>query len=86
MFHFNSQYQLVASEDYTTFELPGVEKQKELEELESQPIREHNDFYTLEDIIISDEKVIDKEVNLLFTIREVIWQIINLTKFYKIDL
>ncbi len=41
-----------------------------LEGLESQPIREHNDFYTIEDVLASEDSIIEKDVNLLFGIRE----------------
>lgn len=40
------------------------------ERLESLPIREHNDFYPLEDILASQENV-GKDVNLLFAIRQI---------------
>ena len=47
------------------------EQKKKLEDLENMVIREHNDFYTIEDLLTSEENVLEKEVNLLFAIRDV---------------
>jgi hypothetical protein len=35
-------------------------------------IRDYNDYYTLEDVEITEQSQIGKEVNLLFVIREVV--------------
>jgi meiosis-specific with OB domain-containing protein len=43
----------------------------EFEKIKNMPIREHNDYYTLEDVTIGGDNLINKDINLLFGIKEV---------------
>ena len=61
-------YHLNVSENYGLFE--KVEQRDDLEQLTCLPIRDHNDFYTIEDILSSEEND-QKDVNLLFIVREI---------------
>ena len=67
---FHSPFQLVVNEGHGSIEILHERNHSKYAELIPMPIREHNDFYTLEDIIAADKNAIDKEVNLLFLIRE----------------
>lgn len=63
-----SPYNLTVSENFGVFET--IEQRDDLDQLASLPIRDHNDFYTLEDILSSNEND-QKDVNLLFIVREI---------------
>ena len=49
-----------------------INDRTDLIELRTIPIRDHNDYYKLNEIIFDEKNKINKEVNLLFTIRKVI--------------
>jgi len=82
-----SQYQLQVNEGQCNIEECSNSSDKEIkikiEALESQPIREHNDFYTIEDVIASEDSIIGKDVNLLFGIREIGEVSTGITKYGK---
>lgn len=66
-----SNFQLTVNESISSIELLDESKRPDLVSLKSVPIRDHNDFYFLEDIVADEKNKIDKEVNLLFCVREV---------------
>lgn len=63
-----SQYQLSISEGKSFIDVLSSDK---FDDLVSVPIREHNDYYTFEDIFISDQDIIERDVNICCIIREI---------------
>ena len=68
------------NENISTIEV--LNNNAEYDHLLTIPIRDHNDYFTLEDVFLSNANLIDKDINLLFLIREVIL----LKPLYKNDL
>ena len=56
---------------YLIFYFIDVLSSDKFDDLVSVPIREHNDYYTFEDIFISDQDIIERDVNICCIIREV---------------
>jgi hypothetical protein len=47
------------------------DESEEFDGIRVLPIREHNDYFKLEDLFASKERVLNTHVNLLFAVREV---------------
>jgi hypothetical protein len=70
---FSSNYTINVNESQNAIEIISDESiTKEYDHLKNIPVRDHNDFYTLEDLNLANyEEISTKDVNLLFVIREV---------------
>lgn len=66
-----SQFSLVVNEPIGFVELLDESFRPDLVQLKSVPIRDHNDFYSLEDIVSDEKNKINQDANILFCIREV---------------
>ena len=55
----------------SSIEILGDEHEINFKHLYNIPLRDHDDFYTLEDIDYAQKHVETKDINLLFVIREV---------------
>lgn len=67
----SSQFNLILSEPTGDFELVDESLRPDLACLKNIPIRDHNDFYYIEDIILDEKNKINQEANLLFCVRKV---------------
>lgn len=68
-----SQYELVVYEKAGAISLVDISEPIpfDYDNLMSVPIREHNDYYKLQDIIINEKNLDQQLVNLLFAVRKV---------------
>lgn len=69
----SSEFKLIVYENQSSIELLAENDpaQGEFDNIKNIPIRDSNDYYMLDDLVTVGESLANREVNLLFAIREV---------------
>ena len=74
-----SKFSLTLNEPSGLIDVLDESQRPDLACLKNVPIRDHNDFYFIEDIVLDEKNKINQEANLLFCVREV--KLINFKSF-----